>query len=162
MLAPTLLASNKIAYSSALALGMVALTVDPSVFAAAVVTIITSIAGAVILIINALTKAKLDILGKNAELALTGDHLKKQLMDRQAELLAKADVIQGHVDGMSTSAAAKRTADEDTITSLRQQLADSENRATLLAQAKANVDIATAVPFRVFGTTTPRTIVSSL
>ena len=54
--------------------------------------------------------------------------------------------IGGHVDGLATAAAAKRTADEDTIISLKQQLADSDKRAALLAQARTNVDIATAVP----------------
>ena len=54
--------------------------------------------------------------------------------------------IESHVDGMASAAAAKETAKEDTIASLRQQLADSERRAVLLAQAKTNVDIATAVP----------------
>lgn len=120
--------SKKFVYGSALALGIVAMTVDPTIFAAAVVTVITAVSGAAVIIINAVANAKKDLLAQ------------------QQVIIAKADVIQGHVDGMTTAAEAKRTADEDTILSLRQQLSDSEGRARMLAQAKTNVDIATAVP----------------
>ena len=94
-------------------------TVDPMLFSAAAVVVIGSIATATVTIIGALSKMRVDII-------------------------AKSDVIAGHVDGMASAAAAKRTADDDTIASLRHQLADAERRASLLAQARANETIIAA------------------
>jgi hypothetical protein len=120
--------SKKFIALSSLALGVIALAVDPTAFAAAAVLVIGAIGGAAVLVINALGKMKTDILEKQA------------LMD------AKVDVVSGHVDGINTAAAAKRTADEGTITALRKQLSDSETRASMLAQSKATTDSAAAVP----------------
>ena len=117
------LISKKFIIASLFSLGILAFTVDPTIFAAAAVLIISSIAAGAVTVINAIAKMKVDII-------------------------AKTDIISGHVDGINTKATAKRDADESTISDLRQQLADSEGRAKLLAQAKTNVDIATAVPMR--------------
>jgi hypothetical protein len=113
-----LLLSKKVVYGSAIMLGLLALTIDPMVFSAAATIVIAAIAAAAVTIINALGSVK------------------KELMAKQAELLSQGAVIAGHVDGMNTAAVAKRTADEDTISGLRRQLADSEKRAALLAQSK--------------------------
>ncbi len=56
--------------------------------------------------------------------------------------------IEGHVDGLASAAAAKRTADEHTIQGLKQQLADAEQRAALLAQAATAVAITAALPLQ--------------
>jgi len=112
--------AKKAALSTAVGVSLlVAVAVDPTILAAAVVTIITALTGSVVIIINALSGAK------------------KELLAVSERVSSQAAVIQGHVDGMTTAAAAKRTADEDTITSLRDQLVKSENRAASLAQATA-------------------------
>lgn len=116
----SLLAAQKVKLGGAILGSLVfALIVDPTVIAAAVVTVVTALTGSVVIIINALGNAK------------------KELLVQTARVSAQADVITAHVNGMTTAAAAKRTADDETITSLRQQLAKAEERAVLLAQAVA-------------------------
>ena len=124
--------SKKVVIGEAVMLGVVAiatpLIVDPMVFAAASVLIISAIAAAAVTIINALSAMKRDLLTK------------------QAEILSQGAVIKGHVDGMTTAGEAKRTAMEDEIMSLHAQIARLQSTADLLAQARVTVDTATAVP----------------
>jgi len=118
--------TKKFIFTSTAGLGVLALTVDPMIFATAAVLVIGAIATAAGVVIKALSSAKIELL------------------EKQAELFSQGKVTQGHVDGMTTAAAAKRTADEDTIISLKQQLAEAQKVAALLAQAKTNLDIAAA------------------
>lgn len=93
--------------------------IDPMMFAAAATIIIGAIATAAVTIINAINSGK------------------KELLQRQAEILHKADKIEGHVNGISTRAADKHDEDTRTILSLKRQLIESEARAVTLAALTA-------------------------
>jgi hypothetical protein len=109
------------------------------IFAAAAVLIISAIAAAAVTIINAIAKMKLD-------LAASTEAAKQELLAKQAAMAAVVDGVKHATDGISTAAAAKRTAMEDEISSLHAQIARLQTTADLLAQARVTVDTATAVP----------------
>ena len=127
-----LILSKKVVIGEAVLLGVFALAtpliVDPMIFAAAAVLVIGAIATAAVTIINALSSMKRDLLTK------------------QTELLAQGSVIKGSVDGITSAREAKLSGMEVEIASLHLKIARLQSTADLLAQARATVDTATAVP----------------
>lgn len=116
---PALLAKKFALASLTLGTFVVALALDVTTLAAAVVTVIVALTASVVTIINAVGKMKTDLLA-------------------QANIVASdVAVVKGHVNSMATAASAKASADADTISELRKQLADKDRTAALLAQSVA-------------------------
>ena len=105
---------------------LLALALDPTVVAAAIVTVF----GAVTLFVNSvLTK-----IGENAKSARADT---AALSVQLALLQGQTNVIEGHVNSAATRNAAIIAAQEQQLGMLRDQIADLKQTALLLAQSKA-------------------------
>ena len=126
-----LVLSKKFVVGSALMLGVVAMTVDPAAFSLAAIGVIGAIGGAAVLVINAIAKMKID-------LAAATEAARQEMFEKQKNIQATVDTVKSATDGLTATAVANRTADANTIAALRDQLRQSEERATRLAQAAAS------------------------
>ena len=125
---PSLLAHKSILAYLALLGMMVGLAIDPTILAAATVTIITSLTGATVIIIKALADAKNTLLVR-ADMGL----------EKADSLSTKADIIKVSVDGASHRAAAKIDALQNEVGMLKSLLADKDRVAAVLAANESSV-----------------------
>jgi hypothetical protein len=102
------------------------LTLDPSVVAAALVTVIVALSASIVAILSK--------LGENAKAARADAGA---IAIQIATIAAKTDVIEGHVNSAATRNAAIIAAQETQLAMLREQIGKLEATALLLAQAKA-------------------------
>ena len=114
------------ALKAIVAAGVIALAIDPTVIAAAIVTVILALSAGIV--------AVLSKLGENAKAARADAAV---LAVQLATLQSKADVIEGHVNSAATRNATVIAAQETQLAMLREQISKLESTARLLAAAHA-------------------------